>query len=86
MTHTPPQASNSFRDMVIAAEQDDRELVSLERKGGYAVVRMSEPEALNRLTGALTIQLLEHFDGSPRRSGRARCDPHRRGPGVLGRR
>ena len=61
MTETAPQAPNGDRDLVIEAERDERELVSLERKGGYAVVRMDNPEALNPLNAALTIQLLGHL-------------------------
>jgi 2-(1,2-epoxy-1,2-dihydrophenyl)acetyl-CoA isomerase len=61
VTENTPGAANSYRDLVAEAEADERELVSLDRMDGYVVVRMDEPQALNPLNGALTIQLFGHL-------------------------
>ena len=58
MTEIAPQPPLGYRDLATAASGDGRELVTLDRNDGYAVVRMNEPEALNPLNGPLTIQLL----------------------------
>ena len=61
MTETATQPDCGYRDLVAAARSDGRELVALERRQGYAIVTMNEPEVLNPLSGALTIQLLAHL-------------------------
>lgn len=61
MTENAEQPLRSYRDLVTAARGDDRDLVTLEREDGYAVVRMNAPDALNPLNGPLTIQLLDHL-------------------------
>lgn len=58
---TSRQAPSGYRDLVARARDDQRELVSVEQADGCAVVRMNEPGALNPLSGALTIQLLDHL-------------------------
>src|SRR5690348_9968477 len=61
MTETPREAPSGYLDLVTRAREEQRELVSVERGDGHAVVRMNEPGALNPLSGALTIQLLDHL-------------------------
>jgi 2-(1,2-epoxy-1,2-dihydrophenyl)acetyl-CoA isomerase len=61
MTEIPQPAPSGYRDLLEQARDERRELVSVGRGDGYAVVRMSEPEALNPLSGPLTIQLLDHL-------------------------
>jgi 2-(1,2-epoxy-1,2-dihydrophenyl)acetyl-CoA isomerase len=57
MTESTRQAPRGYRDLVSEARREDGELVDTERRDGYAVVRMNDPDALNPLNGPLTIQL-----------------------------
>lgn len=61
MTEAAAQPDGGYRDLVAAVRSDGRELVALERMQGYAIVTMNEPDVLNPLSGALTIQLLAHL-------------------------
>ena len=61
MTETPREAPSGYRDLVTRAREEQRELVSVEREAGQALVRLNEPGALNPLSGALTIQLIDHL-------------------------
>jgi 2-(1,2-epoxy-1,2-dihydrophenyl)acetyl-CoA isomerase len=47
----------SYDELVAAARQDERELVTVDRDGDSAVVRMSDPSNLNALSAPLTLQL-----------------------------
>jgi 2-(1,2-epoxy-1,2-dihydrophenyl)acetyl-CoA isomerase len=47
----------SYDELIAAAREDDRELVTSERNGDRAVVRMSDPTNLNALSAPLTLQL-----------------------------
>lgn len=42
---------------VAAAEKDGRQLVVVERRGAHAIVTLDDPEKLNPLSAALTVQL-----------------------------
>lgn len=55
------QAPIGYRDLVARARNEQRELVTVEIRGGYAVLRMNEPQALNPLSGPMTVQLLDHL-------------------------
>ncbi|MGE5286292.1 MAG: enoyl-CoA hydratase/isomerase family protein [Micromonosporaceae bacterium] len=61
MAEPVPQPPRGYRDLAAAARSADRAFVTLERRDGYAVVRMDEPEALNPLGAPLTVQLLAHL-------------------------
>ena len=61
MTDNAQQPPHGYRDLVVAARSDPRDLVTLERGPGYAVVRINEPDVLNPLSGPLTIQLHDHL-------------------------
>ena len=61
MTVSAEQPPRGYGDLVTAARSDDRGLVTVERRNGYAVVRLNEPEALNPLGRPLTVQLLDHL-------------------------
>ena len=47
----------SYDELVAAARRDERELVTVERDGERALVRMSDPTNLNALSAPLTLQL-----------------------------
>ena len=47
----------TYEDLVAAAREHDERLVLVEREGARATVRMHEPERLNVLSAALTVQL-----------------------------
>lgn len=47
----------SYDELIAAAREDERELVTVERNGDRAVVRMSDPTNLNALSAPLTLQL-----------------------------
>jgi len=61
MTRPAQQAPIGYRDLLTRARNEQRRLVDVERRDGYAIVRMDEPEALNPLNGPMTIQLLDHL-------------------------
>ena len=61
MPDTAQRAPAGYRDLVSEARRESRELVAIERRDRHAVVRMNEPDALNPLTGPLTIQLLDRL-------------------------
>jgi 2-(1,2-epoxy-1,2-dihydrophenyl)acetyl-CoA isomerase len=48
-------------ELVASARADERTLVEVERDGTRALVRMSDPEKLNALSAALTVQLLDRL-------------------------
>jgi 2-(1,2-epoxy-1,2-dihydrophenyl)acetyl-CoA isomerase len=54
--------SSTYNELIAAgtAEQHD-ELVEVQRSGGHAVVRLSDPQRLNPLSARLTVQLHEHL-------------------------
>ena len=47
----------SYDGLIAFARKDERELVTVERDGDRAVVRMSDPTNLNALSAPLTLQL-----------------------------
>jgi 2-(1,2-epoxy-1,2-dihydrophenyl)acetyl-CoA isomerase len=47
----------SYERLVESARRETRRLVRVERRGEYAIVTMDEPESLNALSAALTVQL-----------------------------
>jgi 2-(1,2-epoxy-1,2-dihydrophenyl)acetyl-CoA isomerase len=47
----------SYDELIAAAREDERELVTVDRDGDRAVVRMSDPTNLNALSAPLTLQL-----------------------------
>lgn len=52
------QATSYEEAVALAREQSRREtLVSIDRKGTYAIVRLEDPERLNALSAPLTLQL-----------------------------
>ena len=61
MTKPARHAPIGYRDLVTRARNGQRRNVDVERRDGYAIVRMNEPEALNPLNGPMTIQLLDHL-------------------------
>lgn len=52
----------SYRDVVTAGREDERELVSVDRGPGRAVIRLTDPEKLNVLSAALMHQLRERCE------------------------
>jgi 2-(1,2-epoxy-1,2-dihydrophenyl)acetyl-CoA isomerase len=49
--------NRSYDELVAGAREDERELVTVERDGDRAIVRMSDPTNLNALSAPLTLQL-----------------------------
>lgn len=49
--------ATTYAEVAASARSDERTLVEVERDGSRALVRMSDPEQLNPLSGALTVQL-----------------------------
>jgi 2-(1,2-epoxy-1,2-dihydrophenyl)acetyl-CoA isomerase len=47
----------TYQDILSTVRDDDRSLVAVERDGGHAVVTLDDPEKLNPLSAALTLQL-----------------------------
>ena len=47
----------TYDEMLEAARADERELVTVERLGDRAIIRMSDPTNLNALSAPLTLQL-----------------------------
>jgi 2-(1,2-epoxy-1,2-dihydrophenyl)acetyl-CoA isomerase len=61
----------TYDEMLEAARADERELVTVERLGDRAIVRMSDPTNLNALSAPLTLQLqaaLAELTADPQRS------------------
>jgi 2-(1,2-epoxy-1,2-dihydrophenyl)acetyl-CoA isomerase len=50
-----------YRDLLRSGAADDRELVTVERSGGRAIVTLNEPERLNPLSVGLNLQLQERL-------------------------
>lgn len=48
---------STYVDALAAANAEERALLEVEREGSRAVVRLNDPEKLNPLSGALTLQL-----------------------------
>lgn len=47
----------SYDELIAAAREDERELVTVEREGDRALVRLTDPTNLNALSAPLTLQL-----------------------------
>lgn len=52
----------SYAELIAQARADTRELVSVERAAGYAVVRLADPGRLNVLSAPMTVQLRERLE------------------------
>jgi len=53
----------SYERLIERAREEGRKLVRLERRGDHAVVTMDEPQSLNALSAALTVQLHDVLRG-----------------------
>jgi len=55
--------TDGYESMLEAARADERELVTVERLGDRAIVRLSDPTNLNALSAPLTLQLQDALAG-----------------------
>ena len=61
-------------------------MLRTETTDGVLTVTLARPERRNAIDGELAAALRETFEAAADDAARARADPHRRGPRVLGRR
>lgn len=61
MSMIGPQPPQSYQDLVDQAMADAQSYIRVSRAANHAVLWLDEPESLNPLSAALTVQLLRHL-------------------------